>query len=348
MPQVCRGLACLMVALHHGASLVDHRYGVMPLLGSTEVGYSGVYMFLAISGLIIYWAHRHELDDVRNAPRYVAKRFVRVYPFYWIVLFALGAGKLFGDGMTLRGFLDNAIFFNPHAKSLIIPVAWTLAYEVVFYAVFVTFYVRRALGFSVFAAWFALVLLNHHFAFSAWFGLGLLNAVFLPGLLVSVALVALRERLDREQRDRIGVTSVAIGALVFGVAAWYCLSLSDHAQIWSNAWLALGFGVASALFLLGSVSDTIETSLARRRWLLLIGDASYSIYITHFFFQKRTANALRSLDWIPAEKNQAIALLLLTLFMVMALGGGILVHKLIEKPLLARTRDLLGIGASTR
>lgn len=337
-----------MVALHHGASLVDHRYGVMPLFGSTEFGYSGVYMFLAISGLIIYWAHRDELGDVRNAPRYLAKRFVRVYPFYWIVLLALGAGKLFGDEMTLQGFLDNAIFFNPHAKSLIIPVAWTLAYEVVFYAVFLTFYVRRALGFAVFATWFALVLANRYFAFSPWFGFGLLNAIFLPGLIVSVALVAARERLDRERRDRIGLASVAIGALLFGVSAGYCLSLSDHAQIWSNPWLALGFGSSSALLLLGSVSDTIETSLARRRWLLLIGDASYSIYITHFFFQKRTANLLRSLDWVPAEKNHVIALLLLVLIMAIALAGGLLVHKWVEKPLLRRSRQWLGLSGSAR
>jgi peptidoglycan/LPS O-acetylase OafA/YrhL len=333
-----------MVALTHGASLVEYRYGVMPLFGLTEFGYSGVYMFLAISGLIIYWAHRGELGDVRNVRRYLGKRFVRVYPFYWIVLLALGAGKLFGDRMTLQGFLDNAIFFNPHAASLIIAVAWTLAYELVFYAVFVSFFVRRALGFATFVAWFALVALNHHFAFSAWFGLGLLNGVFLLGLLVSVALVALRERRDREQRHRIGVASFAIGALVFGVSAWYCLSLPDRSQIWSNLPIALGFGVGSALLLLGSASDTLEAFFARRRWLLLIGDASYSIYLMHFFFQKRVANMLRSLDWIPTEKNQATALLLLALLMGVAVGGGILVHKWVEKPLLKRSRRWLGLG----
>jgi peptidoglycan/LPS O-acetylase OafA/YrhL len=348
LAQVVRGLACLLVALHHGASLVNHRYGVMPLFGLTEFAYSGVYIFLAISGLIIYWAHRQELGDVRNLPRYAGKRFIRVYPFYWLVLLTLGAGKLFGDSMTLEGFLDNAIFFNPHAKSLIVAVAWTLAYELVFYAVFAAFFVRRALGFGVFAAWFVLIALNHQFAFSTWFALDLLNGVFLLGLLVSVALVALRERPDREPGHRIGVASLAIGALLFSAAAWYCLSLPDHTQVWSDLWLALGFGIGSALLLLGSASDAIEAFFARRRWLVRIGDASYSIYLMHFFFQKRTTNLLRSLDWIPAEKNQPIAILLLVLLMGVAIGGGLLVHRWVEKPLLRRSRQWVGLGGTAR
>lgn len=348
MPQICRGVACLLVATHHGASLVGHRYGVMPLLGLTEFGYSGVHLFFVISGLIIYYVHRTELGDVRSAPRYFGKRLVRIYPFYWIVLLALGGGKLFGDDTSLERILDNAFFFSPWGKTLIIAVAWTLAYELVFYVMFAAGFVHRALGVAVFAAWFALVALNHWLAFSTWFGFGTLNLLFLLGLLASVALAALRDREVRERRDRIGIASVAIGALVFGVSAWYCLSLPDRNHIWEDTRLTLGFGVGSALLLLGSVSDAVEAFLARRRWLLLIGDASYSIYLTHIFFQKRTANMLRSLDWIPDAKNQATALLLFALLMGISVGGGILVHKLIEKPVLKRSRRWLGLSTGAR
>ncbi|MBK7954317.1 MAG: hypothetical protein IPK02_10360 [Candidatus Accumulibacter sp.] len=46
--------------------------------------------------------------------------------------------------------------------------------------------------------------------------------------------------------------------------------------------------------------------LKRQRFLLLIGDASYSIYLLHFFFEKHTSNGIRSLNWgLAGEKTQA-------------------------------------------
>ena len=81
----------------------------------------------------------------------------------------------------------------------------------------------------------------------------------------------------------------------------------------------------------------------------MIGDASYSIYLVHFFFQKRVSNGLRSLDWIPAgEKTQAKALLLLAVIMAISVACGIIIHKWIEKPVLAKCREWLRIGGSAR
>jgi peptidoglycan/LPS O-acetylase OafA/YrhL len=64
-PQVCRGLACLLVAIYHGAALVGNWYGVKPLLTLTNFGFSGVHMFFVISGLIIAHAHRDDMDNYR-------------------------------------------------------------------------------------------------------------------------------------------------------------------------------------------------------------------------------------------------------------------------------------------
>jgi peptidoglycan/LPS O-acetylase OafA/YrhL len=204
MPQICRGVACLLVAVYHGAGLVDHHYGVDPLRGLSRFGFSGVHMFFVISGLIIYHAHRRDLGDARNAPRYLLKRLVRIYPFYWIAFLALGGRKVFSGRLEIGDFLTNALFFSA-SESLVIAVAWTLAYEMIFYGIFLAFLVKRALGIAVFAAWFVLVALNHHHRFAESIGLELLNVLFMLGLLTSVAVIALRRRWDARRRDQLGV-----------------------------------------------------------------------------------------------------------------------------------------------
>ena len=174
--------------------------------------------------------------------------------------------------------------------------------------------------------------------------------LFLFGLLTALAVIAMRDRLEPSLRDRIGVASLAAGTVVFAGTAWYCLSLPDpNMFVWSSLPLTLGFGTGSALLLFASVSGSIEAFLKRRRLLLLIGDASYSIYLVHFYFQKRTSNAIHSLGWVPeGEKTQATALLLLAAVLVASVGCGILIHKLVEKPVLARSREWLRVGKSVR
>ncbi|MBP9806629.1 MAG: acyltransferase [Candidatus Accumulibacter sp.] len=349
MPQVCRGVACLLVAVFHGSALIGNWYHEKPLLTLVNFGFSGVHMFFVISGLIIYHAHYRDIDNFRQVPGYLLKRLVRIYPLYWIVLFFLGGWKVLADRMEIGDFLSNALFFFS-SRSLVIAVSWTLAYEMLFYGMFIAFIVRRSLGLAVFAAWFGLVALNHFYHFATLIGFNLLNILFMFGLLTSAAVMALRSRLSQNGRDWIGIASIVAGTVIFSYTAWWYIALDDpQLYFWDSLPLALGFGTGSALLLLASVSEKVEGVLKRQRFLLLIGDASYSIYLLHFFFEKHTSNGIRSLNWgLAGEKTQAKALLMLAVILLVAIGGGILVHKLVEKPLLAKCRRWLRIGEAGR
>jgi peptidoglycan/LPS O-acetylase OafA/YrhL len=148
----------------------------------------------------------------------------------------------------------------------------------------------------------------------------------------------------------IGIASLIAGTFIFGCTAWWYIALDNpQLYVWDSLPLALGFGMGSSLLLLASVSVKIETLLKQQRFLLLIGDASYTIYLVHFFFQKHTSNGIRSLNWgLDGEKTQAKALLLLAVIMAVSIGSGILVHKLVEKPILSRCRKWLRIGGGGR
>ncbi|HRD89848.1 MAG TPA: acyltransferase [Accumulibacter sp.] len=349
MPQVCRAVACLLVAVYHGSARIASWYHEKPLLALGDFGFSGVHMFFVISGLIIYHAHYRDVGDYRQVPAYCLKRLVRIYPLYWIVFFLLGGWKVLADRLEPGDFLSNALFFSS-SQSLVVAVSWTLAYEMLFYAMFIAFIVSRSLGLAVFAAWFSLVGLNHHYQFANLTGLDLLNILFMLGLLTSAALMTLREKLGPRQRDWIGIISIVAGTVIFVSTAWWYVALDDRKlYVWDSLPLALGFGTGSALLLLASVSGKVEGLLQRQRVLLLIGDASYSIYLVHIFFQKHASSGLRSLNWgLAGERTQVKALLLLAVIMVVSIGGGILVHKLVERPILAKCRQWLRIGRAAR
>ncbi|SBT10139.1 putative acyltransferase [Candidatus Accumulibacter aalborgensis] len=347
--QVCRGLACLLVAIYHGAALIGNWYGVKPLLALTNFGFSGVHMFFVISGLIIAHAHLDDVGNYRRVPAYFLKRLVRIYPLYWIVLIAVGVWQVLAKRLEIGEFLSNALFFIS-SKPLIIAVSWSLAYEMVFYGIFVAFIVNRKLGLGAFTAWFGLVALNYVYHFADTIGLQLPNLLFMLGLLTSAAGMALRNKLNQERRDRIGIASLVAGTVIFLSTAWWYVSLGDaKVDVWDSLPLALGFGTGSALLLLGSVSAKLEGFWKRQRFLLLIGDASYSIYLVHFYFQKHAFKGVRSLNWgLAGEKTQTTALVLLTVIMLVSVGCGILIHKLVEKPVLAKCRQWLKIGRPAR
>ena len=87
--------------------------------------------------------------------------------------------------------------------------------------------------------------------------------------------------------------------------------------------------VTSALFL--------ESSGAVVTWrpLVLIGDASYAIYLTHFiFFTMAQSHAIRHGDTLPKDSVEVMLI-----WVVVSIAIGVCVHLYVEKPLLGRIRS---------
>ena len=341
--QVCRGLACLLVTFYHGWGIVDEWYHVKPLLNPSNFGFSGVHMFFVISGLIIYYAHRRDVDNYHRIPAYFLKRLVRIYPLYWIVLFVVFDWETFANSMKLVDFLSNAFFFSS-SQPLIVNVSWTLAYELIFYVIFIAFIIKRTLGLVLFTAWFSLVGLNYHYHITNMIGLDLLNILFMLGLVTAAVLISLRNKLDQNQRDLIGIGSLVAGTVIFVYTAWWYISLDGaKMSVWNSLPLTIGFGTGTALLLMASVSAKMEAFWKRQRFLLLIGNASYAIYLVHFKCMSYLAKTISSLDWhfwgLAGERTQIKSRILLAVMVLLSVIFGIIIHKLVEKPILAIFRQ---------
>ncbi|NDY42536.1 acyltransferase [Dissulfurirhabdus thermomarina] len=334
--QAWRALAVLLVVLFHGTLRVAGHYGVAPLWGAFRVGFCGVHLFFVISGFIILFAHAGDVGRPRRLPWYWTRRLVRIYPFYWIILLASGGWRFLVHGPDLREFWLNALFFMKE-NVLVIPVSWTLRYEVLFYALFSALVLDRRLGAAVAAAWLGLLLAG------PWRGGILLhpfNLLFLFGLAAGGLWFGLR-RLRPAAGGRVGAACLAAGGILFAATAAALFARPASVATWPRDLPSiLGLGAGSLLLVLGSASPAVEGFFARRRLLSLVGDASYAIYLVHGQVERLAFKLVTALDplWGGAIGSQPGAALVLFFLAASAVGAGLLLHRHVERPLLRRLR----------
>jgi exopolysaccharide production protein ExoZ len=86
--QAGRGLAALSVVLYHlGGWVAQSKYwGYDPLGGVFAFGQAGVEYFFVLSGFIMLHVHRRDFGQSSMVPRFLWKRFCRIYPPYWFIL----------------------------------------------------------------------------------------------------------------------------------------------------------------------------------------------------------------------------------------------------------------------
>ncbi len=139
--QYLRGIAALMVVWHHGVGQLATLETYFPF----RFGTSGVDLFFVISGFIMVVTTAGR--DV-TPTEFIARRFVRVVPLYWVLTLALAATALVAPSLfrsvtlTAVSLIQSLLFiphFSPSHAGMIWPVlvpGWTLNYEMFFYVVF--------------------------------------------------------------------------------------------------------------------------------------------------------------------------------------------------------------------
>src|SRR4051812_27621380 len=85
--QAGRAAAAVLVMLFHlGGAIAADKYFAMPGFAKPfAFGDCGVEFFFVLSGFIIFSAHRGDVSDPAALSRYLTKRFLRIFPSYWII-----------------------------------------------------------------------------------------------------------------------------------------------------------------------------------------------------------------------------------------------------------------------
>lgn len=277
--QAGRGIAALMVVLFHlnVAVFGMPQYWPDRIWSGFDVGHAGVHFFFVLSGFIIAHIHFEDLGDRTAWRRYAFKRFVRIYPVYWLVLIGVLAVYFampqMGQGYETRPIeLLGSFTLLPTPNPPALTVAWTLRHEVLFYALFaVGFFSRRALTYSM-TVWLLGCMVTA-IAGSAPYPFGFLFAPInlLFGMGIGAAWL-LRTRVVPYPRFVL-----VIGLVLFAATGGFELAESNGGH-----WLTLSYGLAGAMVVAGLVEWERSRALAVPRVLTLFGDASYALYLIHF------------------------------------------------------------------
>jgi exopolysaccharide production protein ExoZ len=334
--QALRALAAwLVVAVHLEALLA--RAGVP--MGTTAFGNAGVDLFFVISGFIMVYTTR---DRPIGALGFWRNRALRIVPLYWAVTFAVFALALVAPALLQSTRADpmhllKSLFFVPYARDdgatmPVVFVGWTLNLEMMFYALFGLGLLLRRRSHAYMAtaaALFCLFMAGRFFSSdAAWFRLYTTPMVLEFGF--GMALALLWRRLP--ERAPTAAAALAALSLVGGLAALVAVPL-----LYPGTERAIAAGVP-AIFVVGG-------ALALERWgavlgapaVKLFGDASYAIYLTHFFVTQAFVKAAAVLK---LDHPWLVALLVFVAYAAVTLAG-VGVHLLVEKPLGRLAKALL-------
>ena len=320
--QYLRALAALAVAVYH----VGNHAGV-----SFEVGAAGVDLFFVISGFIMWTV----TVDRRSGPGpFLADRITRIAPPYILLtvatyLTARYVPAVFPNMRTSLSHAALSVLFVPHVDPQgtsfpQIVSGWTLNYEMFFYVVFATMLLvpERA---RVQVSTAVLVLLP-----VAGLLVGgsspIVRAYTSPLLLEFCAGLWLGAAWKGGWLPGAGWGGIGLATGVAGFALWQALQGTDP-----GAWRALMWGLPALLVVGGALAIERQNKVAASWPLLLVGNASYSIYLVNAF---TTAAAWRLMHGLPLPLYYVGGI-------VTSVVGGLAFWWVVERPLTRTIRQRL-------
>lgn len=315
--QSLRAIAALLVAFAHAIGS-SRDYGMASPLGEFfgHWGALGVDIFFVISGFIMVTIQQRA---PRAAGAFLRDRFRRIVPTYWfycalIVALYVAVPRLFNTVELSAGEVAASFLFVHHVFYTgypIVGVGWTLEYELIFYTLFAAAIALGRLRLQYALLFVATLLLL------PWLSGDGIFAEFGFGMALGLGYAA-------AQRRGLRLSPVLGWALLLGGAALLAASLFDVPKLDR----ALIYGVPATMIVAGAL---ILPALHSRP-LRLLGDASYSLYLSHWFatsaFYKLVSRFAPGLDPTAA----------LILCVIACAIGAVIAWWLIERPLVRLAR----------
>jgi peptidoglycan/LPS O-acetylase OafA/YrhL len=350
--QASRAIAAALVVLFHlgGLFASDKYFGYKWLDGPFAWGDAGVDFFFVLSGFIITHIHRKDFGTPGQLPGYFMKRALRIFPTYWLVCAALFAAALAMPSLRQALPTDplvilKALLLVPQDPAIvggtgspILFVAWSLQYELLFYAVVAIAIASRVAGLAL----LGVIVGNYlgcHFGGSCSFPQEMFAShyVVLFGIGVVSAYVT---------KSRLAVPRPLLVALV-GMVLFVAFGLLETPDNRDTSWIdrRLVYGIFSGLIVIGLTRAEAEGELVlRQRWIALLGDSSYMLYLVHMPIISTLVKTL----WHLELKGPVAVVAAFGLSFVACMGIAVVLHLLIEKPLLERLGRRLKTPAAPR
>lgn len=346
--QAIRAWAALAVMIFHlgGALAAPKYFEVTQMAFITGFGTNGVLLFFVLSGFIINHVHGQDLGHPERVGRYLFRRFMRIYPTYWVPLvlvagFALVSG-IGADGMpTDLWVIAKTMLLLPQDKAVVggtgapvLVVAWSLQYEILFYLAFALCIVQLRLGLIVIAG-FMIALIGMQLsgedmrfpAYLSWVDF----ALFAMGVAASHLTTF---RFGEKWARLVWLIALCLIGLCWLFQATTGLATNREIHLFDSTSGRLTLGILAMLIVTSRAMLDMSKPDRDAPIIRYVADCSYLIYLLHFPIISAACKLALSLG-LDGMAGAAFA----SLFAVTGtLALSALLHELVEKPVLSFAR----------
>jgi exopolysaccharide production protein ExoZ len=319
--QLLRALAAYLVVMVHSADVLSRSFTT----GWANFGNFGVDLFFVISGFIMVYT----TGKITVSPGvFFEDRLIRIVPLYWTITFLVFAVATVVP-MLLQATRDDpvellkSLLFIHFKKSNgltqpIVFVGWTLNYEMFFYFLFaVSLFIRnRKIGLGLLIA----ILIGISVAGSILHPSGVVARFYTNSIMEEFMFGALigafHLKISSFAFFRYSRAVILIGA----VSALYLFGSSFHIP------RCIEFGLPAALIVVGCLNFEAQGLVLRSKFIQLLGAASYSIYLTHFFVTQLFVKINHHFN------SPGLTIIFTVAAFVAVTFVGVLIHVFLEKP----------------
>ncbi len=343
--QVMRGIAAVLILSKHALYEVSQ-------ISPVDINYNnfayfsvGIDMFFILSGFIMLYISRNNYG-VQAAKDFIIRRVLRIVPTYWFYSFVL-----LGVAMIMPQVLGTAEFVPFHfLKSLFfityentagdlqpfLANGWTLNYEMYFYVIFaLCLLIPAKYGLPLMAVYFISSVATD------FYGLGGIADQFYARPIVL-------EFLAGSIIGWLFIKNIRLPAWCFWAGVAFTLGAIITLFFPDQFFALTGLEYSRMAVAITSITLLVLPKGAEYvpapKWSIMLGDASYTIYLSHPFAIGAITQAVLLMGW---QGSLSPWLIFWTIFVVSIIGG-LIAYQIIEKPLLSLGKKLLYKGQNKK
>lgn len=327
--QYLRGIAALMVVFSHANAQFQSPTHML----FRNIGWSGVDLFFVISGFVMTY-----ITSARpmSSGEFLRRRIARIAPLYWVMTaftaaLVLLAPRLFDRSQFSPLELATSLLFipfrNPGSGDIapLLKLGWTLNYEMFFYLCFAALLFLKPLRriaalFCVFGALVAIETISK----SKWAPIEFYGS---PMTFEFILGCAIGWAYESGSMSKIS----AKGALALLVLAALGLTVGGMTPDLDAREINRGIPAAMVVFGLLALEQKVHF---QSKWLHAVGDATYSIYLTHLFIVLGLFRLVRS-----ASPHSVLSYVFPVVAMTVCAMVGIWVYRIVEQRLIAAAKQ---------
>lgn len=321
--QMLRAFAAILVIMHHTLPHYHAMGGSLSWINNISTwGFIGVDIFFVISGFIMAYTTFNKERTFLNAKIFFKHRLFRIFLGYWPFFIAMFLIILVSNPhkLTILDIFGSFLLINDDMFQLVLPVSWSLSYELYFYFLFLFTFLFTIKQLYLLIPTFVLLLL----VYILYFHMQDYNFFYSPFLLEFFAGVLLY--MYRDYLIKLWLLPISVLLMLFA----YSYGIEHETK--NGIYRIITFGSGAVSLVLIVLIIEVKNIYKANHYFTILGDASYTLYLSHLI--------ILELFWMTGVRNlftthtgTVLPLFGFLFILFLCISFSIIYYQKIEKPL---------------